>query len=183
MAARARYLGRPLRRTADSEPAAGARQSEADRLLQRRRRGDHRCGGRLDLLARASVVRCCRTVDRESTESEHAGLRGAGPGPAGADAVTTRRLPGKLMQAVRHPQKCARTSQLRCQFRPRRAVTATYSLVKDAATLDAVFNDAVAASTRVTCPGNIQSPVLCPTGVSNTVSGIGSATMGATIAR
>ena len=37
-------------------------------------------------------------------------------------------------------------------------LTATYSLVKDKATLDAAFNDVVTASTRVNCPGNIQSP-------------------------
>src|SRR4051812_172952 len=37
-------------------------------------------------------------------------------------------------------------------------MTATYSLVKDKATLDAAFNAVVGASTRVNCPGNIQSP-------------------------
>jgi len=37
-------------------------------------------------------------------------------------------------------------------------MTATYSLVKDKATLDAAFNAVLAASTRVNCPGNIQSP-------------------------
>jgi hypothetical protein len=37
-------------------------------------------------------------------------------------------------------------------------MTATYSLVKDRATLDAAFNAVVAGSTRVNCPGNIQSP-------------------------
>jgi serine/threonine kinase PknH len=35
---------------------------------------------------------------------------------------------------------------------------ATYRLVKDMAALDAIFNDVVAASSRVNCPGNIQSP-------------------------
>jgi hypothetical protein len=37
-------------------------------------------------------------------------------------------------------------------------MTATYSLVKDKVALDATFNDIVVASTRVNCPGNIQSP-------------------------
>jgi serine/threonine kinase PknH len=37
-------------------------------------------------------------------------------------------------------------------------MTATYSLVKDKATLDAAFNAVLATSTRVNCPGNIQSP-------------------------
>jgi hypothetical protein len=36
--------------------------------------------------------------------------------------------------------------------------TATYSLVKDRASLEATFNDDIRASTRVNCPGNIQSP-------------------------
>ena len=35
---------------------------------------------------------------------------------------------------------------------------ATYSLVGDKASLELVFNDAIAAATRVNCPGNIQSP-------------------------
>ncbi|BBY45521.1 hypothetical protein [Mycolicibacterium celeriflavum] len=56
-------------------------------------------------------------------------------------------------------------------------LSATYSLVGDKAALEAVFNAAVAAATRVNCPGNIQSPVLCPTGVSKTVGGIASAMM------
>jgi hypothetical protein len=34
----------------------------------------------------------------------------------------------------------------------------TYTLVRDKAALDAAFNETVAASTRVDCPGNIQSP-------------------------
>jgi hypothetical protein len=37
-------------------------------------------------------------------------------------------------------------------------MTATYSLAKDKAALDSMFNDVIAASTRVNCPGNIQSP-------------------------
>ena len=37
-------------------------------------------------------------------------------------------------------------------------MTATYSLVKDKTALDAAFNEVVGASTRVNCPGNIQSP-------------------------
>ncbi|KUI05855.1 hypothetical protein [Mycobacterium sp. IS-3022] len=37
-------------------------------------------------------------------------------------------------------------------------LSATYSLVGDKASLEAVFNAAVAAATRVNCPGNIQSP-------------------------
>lgn len=37
-------------------------------------------------------------------------------------------------------------------------LSATYSLASDKTALDAAFNDIVAASTRVDCPGNIQSP-------------------------
>jgi hypothetical protein len=36
--------------------------------------------------------------------------------------------------------------------------SATYTLARDKAALDAAFDDIVAASTRVNCPGNIQSP-------------------------
>ncbi|MGX9788339.1 hypothetical protein [Mycobacterium sp. MMS18-G62] len=37
-------------------------------------------------------------------------------------------------------------------------LSATYTLGSDKAALDTAFNDIVAASTRVDCPGNIQSP-------------------------
>lgn len=37
-------------------------------------------------------------------------------------------------------------------------LSATYTLVSDKIALDAAFNDIVRASTRVNCPGNIQSP-------------------------
>jgi hypothetical protein len=37
-------------------------------------------------------------------------------------------------------------------------LSATYTLVRDKTALDAAFNDIVRASTRVNCPGNIQSP-------------------------
>jgi hypothetical protein len=36
--------------------------------------------------------------------------------------------------------------------------SSTYTLVRDKAALDTAFNDIVRASTRVNCPGNIQSP-------------------------
>jgi serine/threonine kinase PknH len=37
-------------------------------------------------------------------------------------------------------------------------LSATYTLVRDKAALDAAFDDIVRSSTRVNCPGNIQSP-------------------------
>jgi serine/threonine kinase PknH len=51
-------------------------------------------------------------------------------------------------------------AQVNCETNsdPGGPVTATYSLVKDKSSLDAAFNDVVGASTRVNCPGNIQSP-------------------------
>lgn len=61
--------------------------------------------------------------------------------------------------------------------------TATYTLARNRGTLQALFGRKVATATAVLCPGNIQSPVLCPTGVSKTVWGIGSARIGATVAR
>lgn len=45
--------------------------------------------------------------------------------------------------------------------------SATYSLFADADGLVGAFDDVVARLDVVNCPGNIQSPVLCPTGVSN----------------
>ncbi|MDN4521100.1 hypothetical protein [Mycolicibacterium austroafricanum] len=46
-------------------------------------------------------------------------------------------------------------------------LTATYTLAKDGRALRELFDGVVNASAVVNCPGNIQSPVLCPTGVSN----------------
>lgn len=42
----------------------------------------------------------------------------------------------------------------------------TFTLAEDEAALKAAFGDVVSGSTTVVCPGNIQTPVLCPTGVS-----------------
>ena len=61
--------------------------------------------------------------------------------------------------------------------------SATYTLVQDKVALQAAFDVVVRGTGVVNCPGNIQSPVLCPTGVSKTVWGTGSARMGATVAR
>lgn len=61
--------------------------------------------------------------------------------------------------------------------------TATFTLLADDDALQAAFDDVVSELSVVNCPGNIQSPVLCPTGVSKTVWGISSARMGATVAR
>jgi serine/threonine-protein kinase len=47
--------------------------------------------------------------------------------------------------------------------------SATYTLAEDAAALRLAFDDVMDRSTAVVCPGNIQSPVLCPTGVSKSV--------------
>lgn len=44
--------------------------------------------------------------------------------------------------------------------------SATFSLFGDAAALRAAFTKATADNSVVVCPGNIQTPVLCPTGVS-----------------
>lgn len=62
-------------------------------------------------------------------------------------------------------------------------LAATYTLAGDDESLKVLFDEVLSATSVVNCPGNIQSPVLCPTGVSKTVCGIGSARMGATAAR
>lgn len=46
--------------------------------------------------------------------------------------------------------------------------SATYTLFGDQASLSSAFEDEVSDARVVNCPGNIQSPVLCPTGVSKT---------------
>lgn len=49
-------------------------------------------------------------------------------------------------------------------------MSATYSLLLDTAALDAAIEDLASTSTVVDCPGRIQSPVLCPTGVSSALA-------------
>jgi hypothetical protein len=51
-------------------------------------------------------------------------------------------------------------AQVNCENNsdPGGPVSATYTLVRDKAALEAAFKDIVASSTRVNCPGNIQSP-------------------------
>jgi serine/threonine kinase PknH len=46
-------------------------------------------------------------------------------------------------------------------------LTATYTLAADAESLKALFDGVIRSSSVVNCPGNIQSPVHCPTGVSS----------------
>ncbi|MGP4056542.1 hypothetical protein ACTWP6_17240 [Mycobacterium sp. 4D054] len=62
-------------------------------------------------------------------------------------------------------------------------LSALYTLARDDEAVKDLFDGVVSTSAVVNCPGNIQSPVLCPTGVSKTVCGIGSVRMGATAAR
>ena len=62
------------------------------------------------------------------------------------------------MQTRRCGGRCAGRSQLRQELDPGGPLSATYTLVSDKAALDAAFDDIVRASTRVNCPGNIQSP-------------------------
>jgi hypothetical protein len=85
--------------------------------------------------------------------------------PASADAKTQalmRLLPAGYPAGSCKPATTPKSglAQVNCDTNsdPGGPVTATYSLVKDKASLDAAFNDVVGASARVNCPGNIQSP-------------------------
>lgn len=70
--------------------------------------------------------------------------------PAGysSDACTPVSTPKDALAQV----NCVRNTD------PGGPMTATYTLVEDKAALDAGFDGIVRASTRVNCPGNIQSP-------------------------
>lgn len=50
--------------------------------------------------------------------------------------------------------------------------SATYTLTSSPDALRAALNEVVQTTTVVICPGNIQSPVLCPTGVSEMVGDV-----------
>jgi serine/threonine kinase PknH len=84
-------------------------------------------------------------------------------GEADADTQALMRLlPAGYPEGSCKPVAMAKgvLAQVNCDTNsdPGGPMTATYSLVKDKATLDAAFNAVLAASTRVNCPGNIQSP-------------------------
>jgi len=94
-----------------------------------------------------------------------------GPAPAStsasaepdADTQALRRLlPGGYPEGSCKPVAAPQglRAQVDCDTNsdPGGPMSATYSLVKDKAALDATFNDIVGTSTRVNCPGNIQSP-------------------------
>jgi hypothetical protein len=70
--------------------------------------------------------------------------------PAGYPAGSCK--PANAPKSVLAQANCATNSD------PGGPVTASYSLAKDKNSLDAAFNGVVRSSTRVNCPGNIQSP-------------------------
>lgn len=78
------------------------------------------------------------------------------------DARLLRQLPkgyaADACESVPAPENVL--SQVDCKQNndPGGPSSATYSLTGDKASLQAVFDDAIAAATRVNCPGNIQSP-------------------------
>lgn len=45
-------------------------------------------------------------------------------------------------------------------------ISGTYSLARDTQSLQDALAHVIATATTVVCPGNMQSPVHCPTGVS-----------------
>ena len=62
------------------------------------------------------------------------------------------------------------SAAIRCQKNqdPGGPLSATYTLATDEEALEVMFAEVLDALAVVDCPGNIQSPVLCPTGVSKT---------------
>lgn len=94
--------------------------------------------------------------------------------PTDSDTEARARLSG-LLPAGYPPGTCkpahvpdTATAAMACGLNidPEGPTSATYTLAHDLNTLRAAFNDTVDRSAAVICPPNIQSPVLCPTGVS-----------------
>jgi serine/threonine kinase PknH len=75
-------------------------------------------------------------------------LLGLVPAGYSSDACTPVNTPKDALAQV----NCVRNTD------PGGPMTATYTLVDDKAALDAALNGIMQASTRVNCPGNIQSP-------------------------
>lgn len=100
-------------------------------------------------------------------------LRGALPPGYSSNSCT----PVDVPQAAAAKVDCTQNTD------PGGPPASTFTSFEDGAALQTAFGAVVADMRVVTCPGNIQCPVLCPTGVSKTVWGISSARMGATVAR
>lgn len=90
--------------------------------------------------------------------------------PAAASAVLARLLPPGYPRGTCAPLPTASdvTAAVSCgpNTDPGGPTSSTYTLSRDLKALGGAFTDTVSRSSGVICPPNIQSPVLCPTGVS-----------------
>ncbi len=100
---------------------------------------------------------------------------------AGAEASLVRMLPPGYPPAACRPvdpqQGAVATVTCDGNVDPGGPPSATYLLLRDRPALDAAFVAAVRPDAVVTCPGNIQSPVHCPTGRVDRALDVGSPTM------
>ncbi|TDL05011.1 hypothetical protein EUA04_20865 [Mycolicibacterium obuense] len=100
------------------------------------------------------------TSTRESSEQAQARLlQMLPPGYAPDSCETVVPAQGALAQV-----SCGANTD------PGGPLTATYTLAADKAAAKDLFDNVVSTSSVVDCPGNIQSPVLCPTGVSSALA-------------
>lgn len=106
-----------------------------------------------------------------ATSTESAGGPSTATRDAGADAQLMGMLPPGYPPGSCRPvaPRPGSVSTVECgdNTDPGGPPAATYSIARDRAALDAAFAGAIPAAAVVTCPGNIQSPVHCPTRVSN----------------
>lgn len=88
----------------------------------------------------------------------------------GADrvmAMLPAGYPSQACAAVDPPTPTVAAVDCARNLDPGGPTTSTYTVITERTDLDAAFAGIVDGLDVVVCPGNIQSPVLCPTGVSN----------------
>lgn len=108
-------------------------------------------------------------------EADQGGTVSASTGPRQRDDAAETKLRA-LLPSGYEPSACTAvdpegnaTATIRCAANtdPGGPQSATFSLFGDAAALRTAFTETAAANSVVVCPGNIQTPVHCPTGLSS----------------
>lgn len=144
------------------------------RLVQRRRRSWQRPSMRLVVGAVAAIALVIAgavgfVVLRSESPASDRGPDAVGPTVDAAAAAALRQvLPRGYSDQNCHPAPgpaAGATAAVACDRVD--DVTASFALIPDQRALGASIEAVTAGGGVVLCPGRIQSPVLCPTGVSN----------------
>ena len=147
-------------------------------------------GGMSKLVSNRAAIGAALTVAVVATAASLFWPRGLAPNaptPAANDAAQLRTFVPAGFSKSCQPESAASpaVSQLKCsnEHDPSAPAFARFILARDASDLPELLRRSVKEAQIVVCPNNIQSPVLCPAGVSNAVRGLVSMMMRSTPVR